>query len=115
MRAVARKHAEWRIFADWLDDMAALCGDQDREKLDHELPAAFTRAVLRRAHLNFYLSSDGILRSHARHGYVERLSALAAFDRFDGTTLEDTLEYGSVKVCQRLTPETFANAQFRAA
>jgi hypothetical protein len=98
IRSVARKRDEWRRFAEWSGQFGDLVARQDREKLDHELPNAFARAVLHRAHLRFYLSEDGILRSHPRHGYVENLSAHAAFDRFGGAALEDALEKGSVKV-----------------
>lgn len=98
VRAEARRRPEWREFGDWAERFDDLVGAQDREKLDHELPDAFARAVLARASVSYFLGHDDVLRSYGHYPFREKLTALEAFDRYGGTALEDANEYGSVKI-----------------
>jgi hypothetical protein len=75
-----------------------LIDTQDREKLDFELPDAFVRAVLSEVAMPFYVDGEGCLRLGPFGGGNECLSAVEAFNRYGGKSIEEAKEKGVSRV-----------------
>jgi hypothetical protein len=89
----------WSHIEVWCRGFNGLVADQDREKLDAELPEEFVIEVLQNYPQSFFLGGDRRLRSHPMDPDDDRLSAFEAYSRF-GNVLEEALESGSVTVPQ---------------
>jgi len=95
---MAKTRADWAFLQEWASDWTSIVNAQDRSKLDAELPVEFVRAVLGLSRVSLFLAEDGWLRSYQLSGSDQAISALSAFNRFGGTTIENALEYGSIDI-----------------
>jgi hypothetical protein len=95
LQSIASSDYNWEQFAIWYGDYDRLVDQQDREKLDYELPDGIVRLVLAQSDKVYFLAKDGWLRSYRISSEDEKLSALEAFQRYGGDVIEDVLEKGS--------------------
>lgn len=87
----------WAQFYAWTQNLAQIVAEQDRAKLDVELPDDLCRHVLA-ASSQRYTLSGGYLRSARSGPPGPELSAIEAFNRFGGSFLEEVDEAGSQEV-----------------
>jgi len=86
-------------FLQWTHESDRLVANQDREKLDYELPDEACRHVLSESRRHYYIS-EGYLRIRPWGTTEAVLSAVDVLDRYGGRVLEDVHEYGLVNVAQ---------------
>lgn len=89
----------WSEYATWFRNLARIVRDQDRVILDAPVPQALADAALRRLPLRFSLDGGTLrlIRDDGRE-HAEVLTALEVAQRYDGSTVEEVLEFGSAKV-----------------
>jgi hypothetical protein len=88
---------EWAEFARWIQDRDRLVEQQDREKLDVELPDDLCRHVLSQSSAAYKIS-EGWVRSSGSSVPGDPISALEVFNRYGGSFLEEVNEYGSCRI-----------------
>jgi hypothetical protein len=89
--------AEWATYLSWFRDIDQLVQQQDRSKLDAELPDEACFHVLSASRRRYYLFG-GYLRVRRYGASDVELSVVETFNLFGGRALEDASEYGSVSV-----------------
>jgi hypothetical protein len=88
---------EWAAYLDWYRHMDEIVDEQDRGKLDAEVPDDACLHVLSASQTPYFLSG-GYLRSQRFTPSDRVLSAADAFKLYGGGSLEDAREYGLVEV-----------------
>jgi hypothetical protein len=88
---------EWAAFLEWSRRMDEIVDEQDRGKLDAEVPDDARLHVLNASHTTYFVSG-GYLCSQSFSPSDRRLSAAEAFNLYGGRSLEDAREYGLVEV-----------------
>ena len=90
---------DWAGYLQWYRDFDRLVQQQDRAKLDAELPADAVLQVLSGSRTNYY-QSEGFVRAK-QHGPDDRvLSAVDVVTLYGGSFLEDVSEAGLAPVPQ---------------
>jgi hypothetical protein len=89
--------AEWAVYLAWYRNMNQIVDEQDRGKLDDEMPHDACLHVLKASRVTYFMSG-GYLRCQRHTGSDRVLSAADAFKLYGGRSLEDAREYGLVKV-----------------
>jgi hypothetical protein len=88
---------EWADWLGWHRDFARLVREQDRAKLDFELPDDASVHVLSGSGRKYYLANDHV-RVRATGADDRELSAVDVFRTYGGSVLEDVNESGLAKV-----------------
>lgn len=88
---------EWTELREWYESFDSIVAQQDRAKLDAEVPEALVQAVADRSRQLFCLA-DGTLRSSDTGTQGNFLSAREVVDRFGGSSIEEVNERGSAVV-----------------
>jgi hypothetical protein len=86
---------DWADYADWW--RRALIANQERDKLDHELPDDLCRHVLSGSKVRYRIL-HGHVRRAADDGEDQTYSAIEIFDRYGGGALEEVGEFGSWRI-----------------
>src|SRR5215510_6307193 len=79
--------AEWAVYLAWYRDINQIVDEQDRGKLDAEMPDDACLHVLKASQVNYFLSG-GYLRSQRFTGSDRVLSAAEVFKLYGGRSLE---------------------------
>jgi hypothetical protein len=96
--SVSFANSDWIAYGEWLSIFNQLVIDQDRKKLDQELPFEFVKEVLADCDVKFFLSEECIIRSYRLNSEDLELNAVDAFINYGGHALEEALEKGSYKI-----------------
>jgi hypothetical protein len=88
---------EWAMYVDWDRNINRLVDEQDRDKLDAEVPDEACIHLLSASKKKYYLSG-GYLRASRFSPFDRVLSAVDAFKLYGGSSLEEAREYGLVRV-----------------
>lgn len=88
---------EWSAYLNWHRDFDQIVREQDREKLDFELPDEVCIHVLSGSKRRWYVSG-GVLRDWEIGATERELTSVEAFKEYGGHALEDALEFGSFRV-----------------
>jgi len=102
---------KWKFpFGEWISDYDTMINDQDRKKLDCEMPALLVLDVAKYAgdSLIFYLDKNADYLRSSRHSVSDiELNSLEAARNFGGSALHETLEKGVMDVSKYKFLELF--------
>jgi hypothetical protein len=90
---------EWNEYLDWWHREAALADNQERDKLDRQMPDELCRHLLVRTRTRYRIS-NGYLRQASANGVGPTYSAVEIYDRYGGSVLEHVREKGSAPIQQ---------------
>jgi hypothetical protein len=88
---------EWAAYLEWYRDFQRIVDEQDRTKLDAQMPDDACLHVLSASKTRYY-QSGGYLRFRRFSPSDRVLSPVDAFKLYGGSALEDAREYGLVQV-----------------
>jgi hypothetical protein len=90
---------EWRAFYDLFLNFDKLVRQQDRTKLDADVPGRLIRTVLGQSRQKLFLR-DNLLRSRQTDMDDVPLGVLTVYDRF-GDVIDEVMERGSFRVNEK--------------
>lgn len=85
---------EWAEYVGWWHNQHVLIANQDRDKLDHQLPDDLCRHVLIGSSTRYRIL-HGHVRRAANDTEGQTYSAIEIYDRYGGSVLEEVNEFGS--------------------
>ena len=88
---------DWAVYVDWWRNERELIVEQDRDKLDHQMPDDVCRHVLAGSDAR-YRVSNGHVRMAASDTEARTYSAVEIYDQFGGIVLEEVREFGSWRI-----------------
>ena len=95
---IALTRRDWNIYSELLIDFSRLVTTQRRDLLDMVLNDEFVINVLQLAKNNFYLATNGWLRSWQLNENDKAMNLRDAYVEFGGDVLEEVWESGAAKV-----------------
>jgi hypothetical protein len=88
---------EWGQYLDWWRREDSLINNQERDKLDRELPDELCRHILAPSSARYRISNGHLQRVPANSA-EPTYSAVEIYDRYGGSVLEEVKEKGSARV-----------------
>jgi hypothetical protein len=88
---------KWAIFAEWYRQFDQLVREQDRAKLDAELPDDLCEHVLEASNSRYYVS-EGYIRIRRYAETDTSLTSLDIYRLYGGGLLEEIDEFGAARI-----------------
>jgi hypothetical protein len=88
---------DWAEYVDWWRNERVLIVNQDRDKLDHQLPDDLCRHVLTGSNVRYRIL-QGHVRWAANDTEEQTYRAIEIYDRYGGSALEEVKEFGSYQI-----------------